>query len=164
MTELARVQDDAHVLLTEIYQAPSPHEQRARVGKLRPSDADFERVFVASAVPSARLAYEALWAQSPTLRAGPAKMGLVVRAVLAEDFAAPGSGRVAWFPGGYLKIAALLVPGIPWVCWKLVDEGSREGGILFDGLTRIDDHWAWFPKPWRAIAPRTPLAARHWTE
>jgi hypothetical protein len=164
MSDLARVQDDATVLLSSIYGAPTPHLQRELVGRLRPSEADFDRVFVASAAPSARLAYDSLWAQAPMLRTGPAKKSLVVRAALAEDFASPGSGRVTWFPGGYLKIAALLMPGIPWLCWKLVEETSRDSGILFDGLTQIDDHWAWFPKPWRAIAKRAPVSARHWAD
>jgi hypothetical protein len=164
MIELARVQDDATVLLAAIYGAPTPHVQRELVEQLRPREGDYDRVFVESAVPSARLAYEALWAQSPTLRTGPAQKSLVVRAALAEDFGAPGSGRVTWFPGGYLKIASLLIPGIPWMCWKLIEETAREGGILYDGLTRIDDHWAWFPKPWRAIAKRAPVGARHWAE
>jgi hypothetical protein len=63
-----------------------------------------------------------------------------------------------------VRIAALLVPGIVWVCWKLVDEGAGGGGVLYAGLARIDDRWAWFPKPWRAIAPRANVATSHWTE
>jgi hypothetical protein len=89
---------------------------------------------------------------------------LVVHAALAEEFAAPGSGRVAHFPGGYLKIGALLVPGVPWVCWKWSAGAPQSAGIGFDGLVRLGDRWVWFPKPWRAIGLRAAVAARHWTE
>lgn len=55
------------------------------------------------------------------------------------------------FPGGYRKIAAHLDPQRVWVAWKYRRPGESSG-MAFDGLVRVDDHWAWFPKPYRVVS------------
>ena len=85
-----------------------------------------------------------------------------MHAAWAEDFGTPG-GRARSFPGGYLKIATLLRPGVPWVSWKFVRPPGRRG-VVFDGLVRLGDRWAWFPKPWRAVFSPAPERVRHWLE
>ena len=41
-----------------------------------------------------------------------------------------------------------LLPGRIWAAWRYVTPG-RTAGLSYDGLTWCDDHWAWFPKPYR---------------
>jgi hypothetical protein len=55
------------------------------------------------------------------------------------------------FPGGYRAIAAKLNPNRIWVRWKFCRPGET-AGMAYDGLVWVDDHWAWFPKPYRALA------------
>ena len=45
-------------------------------------------------------------------------------------------------------IAHLLQPQRVWVAWKLIAPG-QDAGMAYDGLVWLDDHWAWFPKPFR---------------
>jgi hypothetical protein len=54
------------------------------------------------------------------------------------------------FPGGYRRIARLLQPHRVWVSWKYLRPGA-DAGMAYDGLVWLDDHWAWFPKPYRAL-------------
>ncbi len=52
------------------------------------------------------------------------------------------------FPNGYRQIAQWLDPRRIWVCWKFIPPGESSG-IAMNGLVWLDDHWAWFPKPYR---------------
>jgi hypothetical protein len=54
------------------------------------------------------------------------------------------------FPGGYRRVAAQLQPGFAWVAWSFVAPGES-AGLSFDGLVRIDDRFAWFPRPWKLL-------------
>jgi hypothetical protein len=54
------------------------------------------------------------------------------------------------FPGAYRGLAPLLNPHRAWVAWKYVRAGERSG-LAYDGLVWCDDHWSWFPKPYRAF-------------
>jgi hypothetical protein len=49
------------------------------------------------------------------------------------------------------------------VCWELMAEDAEEG-VAFDGLVWIDDHFAWFPKPWRFIPQPTTRTFANWAE
>src|SRR5437667_82451 len=65
--------------------------------------------------------------------------------MLAEE------NELSWyFPGGYRAIAPWLNPHRVWVRWKHVKPGETSG-LAYDGLVWIDDHWTWFPKPYRAL-------------
>jgi hypothetical protein len=55
------------------------------------------------------------------------------------------------FPEGYHAIVPLLDPHRVWVCWKYTRPGAASG-LAYDGLVWCDDHWAWFPKPYRMLA------------
>ncbi len=56
------------------------------------------------------------------------------------------------FPGGYRTVAVLLNPHRTWVAWKVIAPG-HSAGMAYDGLVWLDDHWVWFPKPYRVLAP-----------
>jgi hypothetical protein len=120
------------------------------VASLRPRADDVARVFLAEAVDVARGAYDALWADPPQMTHVPPgarlECHLAPAGMLGED-----NELSRHFPGGYRHIAHLLDPHRTWVRWKYVRPGETSG-LAFDGLVWCDDHWAWFPKPYRALA------------
>jgi hypothetical protein len=117
---------------------------------LRPRDEDYEKVFVGEAIPRARGAYEQLW--SGGFRwPRPSSLQTEIRSVAAP------AGMLAWrnelshqFPGGYASVAEWLNPHRVWLAWEYVEPG-KPSGVSFDGLVWVDDHWAWFPKPYRYL-------------
>jgi hypothetical protein len=121
----------------------------AAVRELRPRDADYAGVFVPGAVAPARQRYERAWdagigfrrpAGRPRIRVHLAPAG-----ALADDNAMSRP-----FPGGYRSVANLLVPARVWVAWRYHSPG-QSAGLSYDGLVWCDDHWAFFPKPYRVL-------------
>lgn len=47
-------------------------------------------------------------------------------------------------------MANLLVPARVWATWQYHSTGNS-AGISYDGLVWCDDHWAFFPKPYRVL-------------
>jgi len=117
---------------------------------LRPHVDDYARAFVAEISDAARAAYEALWSDPPrvasTTIGSKLKLSISPAGMLLED-----NELSRGFPGGYRSIAPLLNPHRVWVAWKLIAPG-KDAGMAYDGLVWLDDHWAWFPKPYRALA------------
>lgn len=73
--------------------------------------------------------------------------------VHAAPSGALGEGHplAAPFPGAYRKLAeGYLADGRVWLAWEVKRPGDARG-VRFDGLVWLDDHFAWFPKPWRAF-------------
>jgi hypothetical protein len=119
------------------------------VTALRPRPGDCARAFVAEVAEAAGEAYDAFWATPP-------RLGRAVRGARIECHVAP-AGMLGYdnslsrrFPGGYGAIAALLQPHRVWVAWKSIEPG-QDAGMAYDGLVWLDDHWAWFPKPYRVL-------------
>ncbi|MCB9791311.1 MAG: hypothetical protein H6741_01175 [Alphaproteobacteria bacterium] len=56
------------------------------------------------------------------------------------------------FAGAWRSLAeqGVLAPNRTWVTWVYTAPGETRG-MRYDGLVWLDDHWAWFPKPWRAL-------------
>lgn len=110
--------------------------------EFHPQFADYQKVFEPEAVASAREAYEALWSESMDLDAPKAEMQIFVSPagmlLTDNDLSRP-------FPTGYRAIAHLLQPQRVWAAWKY------PSGLLYDGLVWCDDHWSWFPKPYRML-------------
>ncbi|HWO61148.1 MAG TPA: hypothetical protein VNO31_14065 [Umezawaea sp.] len=50
-------------------------------------------------------------------------------------------------------MADLLVPTRVWAAWKYRSPNSS-AGLSYDGLVWCDDHWAFFPKPYRVLTSR----------
>ena len=123
---------------------------------LQPRPEDYALAFDASIADGVRLAYEPLWAGDqldPRAKAGQTEIR--IWAARSDDLAAWNAAARA-FPGGYQEVGPLLVPGRIWLRWKFVEPGETLG-MAFDGLVWMDDHWAWFPKPWRVT--RTVIGA-----
>jgi hypothetical protein len=116
--------------------------------ELRPDPADYAAVFERSAVERARVGFEMLWLRSPRPHASAGQTELAL-------FAAPASlltdeNEISRnFPGGYRRIAHLLVPHRIWLAWKYAEPGGTT--VAYDGLVWLDGRFAWFPKPWRVI-------------
>lgn len=123
----------------------------AVASQLRPRDGDWALAFQADRADAARAAYDAWWAEQPPLRRAPARADIEIHlapaGLLGE--AHPLSRP---FPSGYRGIAGLLAPHRVWAAWTVTAPGRRDG-TAYDGLVWLDDHWAWFPKPYRVLAP-----------
>lgn len=123
------------------------------VQQLKPHAEDYELVFVGETAPVAMEAYGELWADMRKLwrRPGPQQ-----RDVLC--YVAP-AGMLTYenelsskFPGGYQAVASQFEPTRVWVAWKYVEPGAKNG-LAFNGLVWVNDHWAWFPKPYKILRP-----------
>ena len=121
---------------------------------LKPRDEDYAAVFVPEVAERARAGYQGLWSQVPPWPVRPEQTELRIGAAFAEDFATENA-RVRPFPGGYRDVARYLIADRVWIVWEHVAPGAKDG-ILFDGLVALDDHFAWFPKPWRVVGAASP--------
>lgn len=146
LVELHRIQRAAAALITEIVLG-TPEDI---IRNLRPRDEDYERVFTAEAAQKAQLGYTALWNAPPRTLGKPGQTQVLAFASDAESLR--GDNEFSRnFPGGYQRITGYLKPGLVWVAFKLVVPG-QSSGMAHDGLVFLDDHWAWFPKPWRILS------------
>jgi hypothetical protein len=119
----------------------------ALTAALRPKPADYDAVFAADAVPKVKAALEPIW-DSPKAVLKPAGDQTHVNLVSATpDQLAKG---VAGCPEGYKDIADKLDPKIVVYCGEFVKPGDKLG-LSVDALVYVNDHWALFPKPFRAL-------------
>ena len=136
--------------LTPLIQALASVQGQELTTALRPQPGDYARAFEPEIVEQARTIYETLWAHPPRVERSPAgsqlKLAIAPAGMLLEK-----NELSREFPGGYRAIAPLLNPHRVWVAWKLIPPG-KDAGMAYDGLVWLDDHWAWFPKPYRALA------------
>lgn len=100
--------------------------------ELRPRRDDYPLVFAAAAVAPAMSRYEALWA-------GPLDFRHPEPTARAEIALMPATDE------------SLFVPERVWASWRYVIPGQT-AGLFYDGLAWCDDHWAWFPKPYRLLS------------
>lgn len=136
--------------LTPLLTALGQDADGSLTATLRPRPGDYERAFQPPVAAAAREAYETLWSTPPRIaRVAPGSR-------LECHIAPAGMLRDAnplsrHFPGGYRAIAPLLDPHRVWVAWKLIEPGHT-AGMAYDGLVWLDDHWTWFPKPYRVLS------------
>lgn len=126
---------------------------------ITPRDGDLRLAFIEEVAEHLAPLYAAMWG-SPPLALGVARDQTQLRATAATvELLRDGHPATEGFPGGYRRMAPALAPGRVWVAWKYVRPGASSG-MSFDGLVFLDDHWAWFPKPWRGLRlPKDPDAA-----
>ncbi|UIX34823.1 Imm49 family immunity protein [Streptomyces sp. GQFP] len=137
------------VQLEPILRAIAADRTGAALRELRPRDADYAKVFVREMVEPARQRYEQMWDagigfRHPVDRTR-IRIHLTPAGALADDNAMSRP-----FPGGYRSVANLLVPTRVWAAWQYHSPGNS-AGISYDGLVWCDDHWAFFPKPYRLL-------------
>ncbi len=127
---------------------PGADLQRLGAG-LRPRPGDYALAFEQAYAAVAQQAYELIWERPDVFPAPkPGQSGLLLSLATAEQIKTEGAPRA--FPGGFGRIAHTLRDGTTWGCWKFVRPRQRTG-MAFHGLAWLDDHWAWFPKPWRVL-------------
>ena len=117
--------------------------------ELEPTRDDYAAVFIGDAASRAYDAYKTFWSAPPETLMRPAHSEIRVVALPARDIVDSRD-----FPGGYAKIAHLLVPDQIWCRFKFQGAGGTDV-LAYDGLVVRGDRWAWFPKPWRVLADRT---------
>jgi hypothetical protein len=132
------------VRLEPMLQAIAVDRTGVALRELRPRDDDYAKTFAASVVDRARRHYEELWAGPLDFRhPEPGGHVEIHVAALGDDH--------ELFPGRHREVAAILLPGRVWASWRYVAPG-RTAGLFYHGLAWCDDHWAWFPKPYRLLS------------
>jgi len=119
--------------------------------KLKPRDEDYAKVFQGESATRARKAYEKLWSRGLNMDLPTSSYSDIVCDVAPAGMLTERNELSHRFPGGYLAIAHKLDPHRIWVAWQYRRPGE-EAGLAYDGLVWIDDHWSWFPKPYRYLA------------
>ncbi|MGO9227901.1 MAG: Imm49 family immunity protein [Bryobacteraceae bacterium] len=119
--------------------------------RLRPRPEDYAKVFQPAAVGRARQLYENLWNAGVEMSFPPSTQSELRIVVAPAGMLASTNDLSRHFPGGYAAIARQLQPHSVWAAWRFVEPGA-DSGLAFDGLVWCDDHWAWFPKPYRFLA------------
>ena len=112
---------------------------------LQPTPEDYAAVFVGDAAQKFQEAYASFWEKPPAALTRTAGARVLMFPQLAQNIVESDQ-----FPGGYAKVAHLLVPDQTWFRFKLVADGGRDV-MAYDGLVARGDRFVWFPKPWRAL-------------
>ena len=119
----------------------------AETMKLRPQPADYDAVFVGDAAQKAKGALEPVW---DTLKGGlkptPDQTQIDVFTATADDL----KKGDAHCPGGYKDIADKINPKVVLYCFRFVKPGENTG-THGDGQVFVNDHWAMFPKAFKAF-------------
>lgn len=115
-----------------------------------PTDADYLAVFDESSVTGAREHYAKMWASMGSgIAPKDGQTEVILTSATTSDFRT-ATAKAREFPGGWKRVAPRLKEGVTWYRFKFVKPKSLLG-MAFDGLTFVNGHWAFFPKPWRAI-------------
>ena len=124
--------------------------------ELMPRPGDAARVFAPDVAEHVERVYQRLWATDrPVIAPKPGQTEVTVAACAAGALTS-GDAAAARFPGGYLRIAHLLVPARIWIAWKFVVPGARSG-MAFNGLVAVEGtRFVWYPKPWNALGVDRP--------
>lgn len=124
--------------------------QAEATAALKPRPEDYARVFRADLADAVRAAYEQAWAADPPV------IDMAPDQTMVQVFACPAgllgeeNELSRAFPGGYRAAAPYLVPERVWLAWRYAVPGTAKG-MAYNGLVWVEDHWAFFPKPYRVI-------------
>ncbi|QHE85175.1 hypothetical protein [Hydrogenophaga sp. BPS33] len=121
----------------------------AIAASLQPREGDFALAFKPEWVDAAREAYAAAWPQPARAQRASSRAQVRVH-VAPAGMLAHANELSRHFPSGYRGICAALQAQRVWAAWKTVEPGA-DAGMAYDGMVWLDDHWAWFPKPYRVL-------------
>ena len=141
--------------LEPLLRALAADRDGATARALRPRDGDAARVFPGLDADAVARAYRAVWDAEPAPPRPRAEQTELVCDLAPAGMLGHDNELSHRFPGGYRRIAPLLDPHRVWARWKFVRPGEPSG-MAYDGLVWVDDHWAWFPKPYRVLAHLVP--------
>ena len=149
LSKYAGTEEGAKQLLTDIRVS---NDAKAMTLALKPSSADYKAVFVDDTAAKAEAGYDKLWSDpKAVISAAPENTELTLSKVTTDDLQKWTPQAEADFPGGYKRVADKFKPGLTVYRWKYVKPGEKLG-MSFDGLVYVNNHWAWFPKPWRVLS------------
>jgi len=139
-------EDGAKQMLTDLRTSP---DAAGMTKALEPTSADYKAVFTDDFASKAEKGYEQLWSDPKSvIGADPANTELKLFKATSDDIKAWTPAVEADFPGGYQKVKDSFKPGLTVYRWKYTKPGETLG-MAYDGLIYVNNHWAWFPKPWR---------------
>ncbi len=138
-------------LLLPILQALAVDESGEVIRSLQPLEGDYAKVFEEGAAETAKEYYTEAW-QIQNLRIDYDEDTRVDIHMSPAGMLREENALSYHFPNGYRTIAGYLNPHRVWVSWKYYQTGDS-AGTAFNGLVWVDDHWAWFPKPYRIGFP-----------
>lgn len=129
-------------------------DRAALVAELMPRSGDFAKAFRADIAPQVEQAFAALMQSGlPEIDPQPGQTQVSVHACPA-GFLGQKNPLSAPFPSEYASLAPYLIRKRVWLVWHYTQPGATDG-ITYNGLVFLDDHWAWFPKPYQVIATLT---------
>jgi hypothetical protein len=122
----------------------------ALTNALRPKADDYSAVFVGDAAQKMKTFIDPLWDKNAlVLKPAPDQTDVqFFRATPAQ--LAKGEGDAQACPPAYKDIADKIKPDVVVYCFRFAKPGEK-GGLHADGLVWVKDHWALFPKPFRAL-------------
>ncbi len=123
-----------------------PGGDPALTRSLMPRPEDYAIVFTEPAATDLAQAYKSFWASPQIIGATDHQIELRLLSATTEELQHGREIFPDWEP-----ILPQLQPGFTWYRFKFVRPGDITG-LSYDGLVYINDHWAWFPEPWRHVA------------
>jgi len=118
---------------------------------VQPRPDDYAKAFRGPLAAVAAQEFAKLWAGRLSLHHPRPEQSQLLLDLAPAGMLASDNELSSRFPGGYQRLAPHLVPHRVWARWKLVRPGETVG-TAYDGLVWLDDHWAWFPKPYRVLS------------
>lgn len=129
-----------------------PKTDRTALTKaLQPDSADYRAIFEGAAAAKAEESYKKLW-NAPDfdgIGGHEDQTEVLLWAIPTEDIIA-WSEKAKELPGGYERVKDKFKKGLVIYRFKFVKPGSKLG-TANDGLVFVNGHWAFVPKPWKAI-------------
>jgi hypothetical protein len=125
----------------------------ALLASLQPTTADYNALFKPDFAVRAEQYYQShIWAAGPPAQplARPGQTQVRIWSSTTEDVKAWTPAARANVPGGYEKIRDQLMPGLLIYAWDYIKPGD-ESGMAYNGLVFVNEHWAFFPKPWHVL-------------
>jgi hypothetical protein len=139
---------DAREMLTAFTRPAA--DRPALFAALHPKPEDYDAVFVGDAAQAAKNVMEPLWDSAKGFDPADDQTEVDVSAATQEELA-KGEGGAEDCPPQYKTIADKINPKTIIYCFRFSRKGEK-GGLAGDALVKFDDHWAYFPKPFRYLA------------
>jgi hypothetical protein len=124
-------------------------DRAALFAALHPKPEDYDAVFVGDAAQTAKGAMEPLWDGTKGLDPAEDQTEVEVAAATPDQLS-KGDGPAADCPAAYKGMADKLNPKIVIFCFRFSKKRDK-GGLAGDALVKLEDRWAYFPKPFRYL-------------
>ena len=146
-TAIESIVASVHPLLAAFADPTLDHA--AIIAQLKPQPGDAAAAFHADIAAHVQSAYDQLWQDTPQIEPKPGQTVLHVHPCPAGMFGQQ-TPLTQPFPGGYAALGPYLIPNRIWLAWRYTEPDAPRG-MAYNGLVWLDDHWAWFPKPYRVV-------------